>query len=551
MREWMLAALLTLGNAATLAAQSEPLLQLQGQPYFGGSMTLHLSGSVGQPALIAYGLNPLLLALPVQTGKGPWYIGSLVNLVPVGNIPSDGRIDLPFTMPPNTPALAGIPIVMQGYVPFALSNPATLPLDEPYYVPAAATILQSPNPTEIGSFGAASAVGDLNGDGVADVVIGAWFEDSAGVDRSGRAYVFWGPALDLVTTLEPPDPKVFGEFGKGLAVADLDSDGVDDLVVGEGTGSPAPPQQPGTLYLYKGGSPFIANRFTTILSEGTGTEYQSFGGILATGDFNDDGFLDIAVGLPNLDQGISNVGRIEVYWGPGFANFSTIFSPNPGQDDFFGTDLAAADLNGDGITDLIESSSRDDVQGVVNVGSIHLFTGPSLSFFKTIDNPLPDGFNSRFGDAVFGLDLNGDGMDDIITTDERNHAYVFWSPSFADYHLISRPPDPITGSTAVSASFGYFVTAGDVNDDGWNDVVVAEPFALSSQGRVDVSLGPYYATFNWLQDKIPEAHSEFGWGLLLRDMDGDGRPELLVGSDGATVAGLKSAGRLTIFDLSP
>ncbi|HZJ71766.1 MAG TPA: FG-GAP repeat protein, partial [Planctomycetota bacterium] len=196
MRVFLQAMLLGLALSTALCAQSQPLLQLQGQPYFGGNMSLHLAGPVGQPALLAYGLEPLPLDEPIQTSKGAWYIGSLVNLVAIGFIPAAGRIDLPFTMPPTTPALAGIPIVMQGYVPSQLSNPATLPLDLPYLLASNARMITSPQPQVQAMFGDTLAVGDLNGDGHDDLIVGAWFEDWQGVDKSGRAYVFWGPDFD-------------------------------------------------------------------------------------------------------------------------------------------------------------------------------------------------------------------------------------------------------------------------------------------------------------------------------------------------------------------
>jgi hypothetical protein len=174
-------------------------LQLQGQPYFGGTMSMHLSGAVGQPALVAYGLDPL--ATPVQTGKGPWYVGTLVNLVPLGTVPAGGRIDLTFTMPPLMPAFIGLTIVMQGYVPAQLSNPASLQFDEPYLLAQDVKVIDHPLPVEQALFGDSTAVGDFNDDGEIDIAVGAWFEDVAGVDKAGWVYVMWGPEHSAFTRL--------------------------------------------------------------------------------------------------------------------------------------------------------------------------------------------------------------------------------------------------------------------------------------------------------------------------------------------------------------
>jgi hypothetical protein len=141
-------------------------------------------------------------------------------------------------------------------------------------------------------------------------------------------------------------------------------------------------------------------------------------------------------------------------------------------------------------------------------------------------------------------------VDEIIATDQRNHAFIFWSPDFDDHALITRPPDPATGSTANSVSFGYFATSGDVNGDGWGDVIVGEPFG-GSTGRVHAALGPHFAGFHVLVDKTPEFLADFGWGVHVRDIDGDDRLELLVGSDTADPDGIAQAGRVVIFDFNP
>jgi hypothetical protein len=550
MRIWLPVAFLAMALASPAMAQSQPVLQLQGQPYFGGSMKLHLTGATGQPALLAYGLNPLPLEQPLSTGKGPWYVGALVNLVALGNIPSSGRIDLPFTMPPEMPALAGIPIVMQGYVPWQLSNPTTVQLDEPYYVSANATTLQSTNPTELGLFGDRVAIGDLNADGETDIAVSAWFENAGGLTFSGRAYVFWGPSLATATTLEPPAPKYYGVFGEGLGICDLNGDGIDDLIISEGNGDPPPPTDPGHLYLYSGGTSFAATPTATVSSAGTGTPYQAFGHIMAIGDFNDDGSPDAAIGEGlSTVQGFANAGQVEIRFGPDLLATQIVAAPDLSESGFLGDRLAAADVTGDGIDDLIVGAPRKKLGGLIAMGRVYLFTGPSLAHFKTIDHPLPSGANSRFGNAVVGADLNGDGIAEVIATDQRNHAFIFWSPAFDDYLLITRPPDPVTG-TAISVSFGYFAATGDVNGDDLVDVIVGDPFA-DSTGRVYAALAPFFADSYVLIDKVPESLAEFGWGLTVSDIDGDGRAELIVGSDTADPSGIASAGRVTIFDFDP
>jgi hypothetical protein len=319
------------------------------------------------------------------------------------------------------------------------------------------------------------------------------------------------------------------------------------LVIGEGNGEPPPPLDPGLLHIYRGGDRFAEWPVATIPSTGIGIPYQGFGHQMTTGDYDDDGTPDVAVGVSMaLVQGFSNAGRIEVYFGPELDRVQVITAPDLEASGFLGDRLAVADVNGDGIDDLVAGAPRKKLGGQIAMGRVYLFAGPSLEHFKTLDHPLPNGPNSRFGNAVVGTDLNGDGIAEVIATDQRNHAFIFWSPTFNDYLVVTRPPDPVSGVTG-SVSFGYFATTGDVNGDGLADVIVGDPFA-ESKGRVYAALAPYFATFHVLIDKVPEHLADFGWGVHVRDVDGDGREELLVGSDTADPAGVASAGRVTLFD---
>ena len=553
MRTWLVAALVVLGGACGARSQSQPLLHLVGQPYFGGSMTLSLSAPAGQPALLAYGLDPL--QAPLQTSKGPWYVGEFVNLVAIGSIPPSGRLDMPFTMPPVMPGVAGIPIVLQGYVSPQLSNPATLPLDLPYFLPGDARTITSPQPQVQAWFGDTLAVGDLNGDGHIDLIVGAWFEDWQGVEKSGRAYVFWGPELTNWASLAPTDPKPVGHFGGGIVVADLNVDGTHDLVVAETTGNPPIPGEPGRLHIYWGGTPWSATSALDIESAGTGAEYVMFGRTMTVGDYNDDDWPDVAVGIDKaVVGGFNNAGRIHVYWGPSFTARTEVTSPDNGTDNFFGYALASGDINGDGIDDLVEGSGRDDVGSVINLGSAHLYLGPSLQHLATLTTPLQGGFNTRFGDAVRVLDTGSTAGMSAVVFDLKNHGFVFPPGNLTSPLLIEKP---MAGAQVPVGQtlFGALLSDEDVNGDGYRDMLISDSLEgyLTNcgipvgGGRLYLSLAPFFSTFFLLQDTKEHCGDGFGWTSDAGDVDGDGRIDVVVGARNSDAGGLLNSGHVVLF----
>jgi hypothetical protein len=473
MRIRFLAALMVVAGSGTALAQMAPSLQLQGQPYSGGSMTLHLFGSAGQPALVAYGLDPL--TTPLVTGKGPWFIGTLMGMLPLGVIPAAGRIDVAFTMPPIAPAFEGIPLVLEGYVPFTLSNAVTLPLDQPYLLPSTALVIDNPIPTQQADFGDTLAAGDFDGDGVVDLAVGAWFEDVAGADKAGRVYIMWGPDFATYFRMTPTAPVLNLHFGQGLLVADFDGDGIDDLGVGQGTGGDPPFATHASIRVFKGGASFPSVEIATATSVGAGQEAYVFSQIKGIGDLNDDAWPDIVVGAPDATvSGFTRAGRLEVFYGPDFANTVLIENPQPKTNDFFGSSLALCDLNADKVPDVVEASGRASVAGISQAGRAHVYDGSTLALLATIDNPAP-GLNDRFGEGLHARDLDADGEPEIIASDVKKHVYLVRDPLAAPtFQTLTKPPTP--NPTGAAVSFGYFLASTDANGDGLLDVLISDPF---------------------------------------------------------------------------
>jgi hypothetical protein len=545
---------LALGIGSRLAAQ-QPVLQLQGQPYFGGTMTLHVTApaDIGDPVLLAIGLDPLPLDAPLPMSKGPWYIGNFLSSFFIGTVAGNGRLDMAFTMPPVTPGAEGTAIALQAYVVPQLSNPATLQLDIPYLESPNAILLTSPTPQAKGEFGKYTAAGDLNGDGYVDVIIAAHKEDYLGVDMSGRVYILWGPDFSTSTTLSPPSPVVAGFFGIGLAIANLDNDAPDDLVVMETAGDPAPLGNPARVYVFKGGHSFSTSPAQTITSPGTGSEFSGYGAYHCIGDFDGDGWNDLALGHWRATvSGIPLAGRIDVFSGPSFGQLQSITAPQPVQGAGFGARVASADVNGDGIDDLIESSPLTPLAQLSGVGSAHVYLNPGFLLIETIQCPIPLGSSTRFGETIALADLNADAVPDLVAADAKNRLFIFWGAESENLTVLTKPPSAQANPFGDTA-FGRHIAFGDVNGDSLIDLLVSDEFEgeeicpVASGGRVYVLLAPYFETMYRLADAFPHCSDSFGSSLLALQLDEDLQLEVTVGANFADDNGFFNSGHISTF----
>jgi hypothetical protein len=458
-----------------------------------------------------------------------------------------------FVMPPPTPGVEGTVIALQAYVAPVLSNPATLPLDAPYLVPSEAFVLTSPNPQVKGEFGKYATAGDLNGDGYMDLVIAAHKEDFLGIDMSGRVYVHWGPDFQTVTTLSPPAPVVAGFFGIGLVVADLDGVPPDDLVVANTAGDPAPAGNPARLHVYFGAPSFPTTPSLTILSPETGTLQSSYGYGSVAGDFDDDGSVDLAVPHPKATvSGLSMAGRLDIHWGPAFVTHSEIVSPLPQANAKFGAVLAAVDVNGDGVVDVVEASGSTPLPPWTLVGSAHVFVNPGFVLAHSIPCPEPLGTLTGFGLMLAVGDATNDDLPDLVISDAQDRTFLFRSPDYATYSIIPKPP-AIQVNPFGESAYGYRLDVADINGDGVADLLISDEFEgdevcpISAGGRVFGVLAPYFAVFHSIEDKTPTCGDEFGGGVIALELDGDESSELMVGAMFADDFGLVSSGHATIL----
>jgi len=350
---------------------------------------------------------------------------------------------------------------------------------------------------------------DVNGDGFADVLVGL-----TDTSRYADVDVYLGGAGGVATTPAVIDGPTtgFGTFGVlNVTIAsagDVDGDGYSDVVVG--VLSENAYSDVGAVNYYRGGPGGLGSTMTSLFSEGVPgyTEGYESVAVAPVGDVNGDGYADI------ITSGAYDTDAVYVLLGSatGLSTVPiTITTPGPTN---FGSSIAGAgDVNGDGYGDIL-----------VAAGAFYLNSGGTYLYLGGPDGPSTTPIELPSGGSALACagDVNGDGFADIVV----GSAVLFGGPNG-----IASMPFPLVEPPDGTDNFfgGSIASAGDVDGDGFADVLVGAESSNGGTGRAYVyrgsASGPVATPIEL------DGTSDFGTLVAgAGDVNGDGFADILVGA---------------------
>ena len=350
-----------------------------------------------------------------------------------------------------------------------------------------------------------------------DVLLVTWL--IAGVDVAASAqsslHKFTGPLNNSL-------------FGDALGAAgDVDGDGLPDIIIGARYHNVLGMLDVGSAWVYRGGDWSLLHSFTGDSADDTfGTS------VSGAGDVNGDGFADLVVGAPT--DGVSASppfsGSARIFSGLDGALLQLVYGPSSSSTGF--SVDAAGDVNADGFADYVVGSPRATYAAIEKCGAARILSGLDGSVIHLSAGTAKD---DALGHAVIGaLDLNADGYDDIVAG----------APMFGPGAGYARAFSGQDGSTLFVLSgqqsnelFGEEVAAaGDVNADGYHDIIIGQRYATTANGYESGAALVFAGGSGHLLVTLagPTVFDDFGRAVDgAGDVDGDGHDDVFVSNTGA------------------
>ena len=330
----------------------------------------------------------------------------------------------------------------------------------------------------------------------------------------GRSFIYYGSSTGLNTSYgwsnrgQSNDDRYGSDF---VVDQDFNGDGYADLAVGAYNDDPNGSNS-GSVFIYPGSASGILSSSTMTVDGSNSEDYYGHYGRLDGGDFDGDGYGDLVMGSPSYDGVASNAGKVSIHYGmaSGYMNTSAgVTLYGEAESDEFGYSVEVGDYNGDGYDDLAVAAPYADTNNT-NSGTVYFYYGSASGLSSTIGNrQYGSGYNDYHGQNMTSTgDINGDGYDDFVASgrfifgdsngivggqdqgwsdteyfpmgdatgdgyDDLVYSNTFYSGA-ADGNLVYEQND------------SYLLTASDLDGDGYEDLVFGNPGYNSSRGRIYV-----------------------------------------------------------------